>query len=497
MLYGHTLGRAARYFPNNAAVVDGERRLTYGELARRVDRLAARLSQQGFVAGDRLAFVLPNGLEFIELTFACCRLGVLAVPINTRYAPPEIDAVIRDATPKGLVLHAALPRPTIRPDWYVVIGEENLEGCDGPLPTPFYAPEAVFGLFYTSGTTGVAKGVMITHANLLADMHHTHYWSALTAGDVWMHAAPMFHIADFPLLLVCSAMGVTQVTVPRFDCCAVCEAIARERVTHTVLIPTMVNFLTQYGDLERFDLSSLRSLVYGGSPMAPEIIKRTREKLPGCRLGQGYGLTETSPLLTALPDEDHCGRRMLSCGRPLPGIELAIIDEEGRPVERGKPGEIAARGANIMKGYWNKPEETRHAFINGWFRTGDIAYEDEDGYCYIVDRRKDMIVTGGENVYSTEVEAVIYSHPAVREAAVIGVPDSQWGEAVMACVALKDGASLKADQLIEYCRGRLANYKLPRRIEFVSGELPKSGTGKILKRVLREPFWKGQTRSVS
>jgi long-chain acyl-CoA synthetase len=501
MLYGQTLGRAARLFPRQLAVVDGERRVTYGELAVRVERLARLLVSKGFAAGDRLAFLLPNCLEFVELTFACCRLGVMAVPLNTRYAIPELDEALRDAEPRGFVRSLALPEPTFRTEWQVSVEDLGLSPTgDCALPEPMYDPQALFGLFYTSGTTGRAKGVMLTHANLFANMLHGQSWSPMTFSDVCLHVAPMFHVADFPIILIAASKGATQVALPRFDLQLLCETIARERATITLMIPTMINLLTQWPEIGRYDLSSLRQLLYGGSPIAPEVIKRTRERLPGCKLAQGYGLTETSPLLTTLDDADHTGQRLLSCGRTVPGVELAILDEEGRPAPAGTPGEIVARGANIMRGYWRQPEATRDAFVGGevggWFRTGDVAYQDEDGFVYHVDRSKDMIVTGGENVYSSEVEAAVYSHPCVKEAAVIGIPDAKWGELVMACVTLKDGAVLTAEELIEHCRTRLAGYKAPRRIEFIAGELPKSGTNKILKRKLREPYWKGVTRRV-
>jgi long-chain acyl-CoA synthetase len=501
MLYGQTLGRAARFFPHRPAVVDGERRVTYGELAARVDRLAKLLTARGFVPGDRLAFHLLNSLEMVELIFACCRLGVVAVPLNTRYAAAELDETLRDAEPRGFVRHAELPEPAFKAEWQVVVGDSALsEVRDCRLPDPPYDREALFGLFYTSGTTGRAKGVMLTHGNLFANLLHLQDWAPAGEDDVFLHVAPMFHLADFPMTLLGAARGLVQVTLPRFDPQSLCETIQRERVTTTVMIPTMINLITQWPGLGGFDLGSLRHLLYGGSPVAPEVIKRTREKLPGVRLAQGYGLTETSPLLTALDDADHTGDRVLSCGRPVWGVELAIVDAEGKPAPTGTAGEIIARGANVMRGYWRQPEATRDAFVDGeaggWFRTGDVAYQDEDGFVYHVDRSKDMIVTGGENVYSSEVEAALYSHPCVKEAAVIGIPDEKWGEMVMACVALKDGTALTAEELIEHCRTRLANYKVPRRIEFIAGELPKSGTNKILKRKLREPYWKDAVRRV-
>jgi len=258
----------------------------------------------------------------------------------------------------------------------------------------------------------------------------------------------------------------------------------------------MINLLMQFLETKKYDLSSLQVLAYGGSPMAPELIRKTRNLLPNVKLVQVYGLSE-SGFLTGLQDQEHSENRLTSCGRPSPGIDLQVTDESGKQVEAGKPGELVARGANIMRGYWNNPGETVLAIRNGSFRTGDIGYQDSDGYFYIVDRAKDMIVTGGENVYSGEVEAVIYAHPAVREAAVFGIPDPKWGELVMACVVLKPGIALTVDELVAHCRQSLASYKIPRRVEFLDTELPKSGSGKILKRVLREQSWARQERAVS
>jgi long-chain acyl-CoA synthetase len=272
--------------------------------------------------------------------------------------------------------------------------------------------------------------------------------------------------------------------------------VERERVSHTVLVPTMINLLTQFADLKKYDLTSLRHLAYGGSPMAPELIHRTRESLPDLKLVQGYGLSETG-FLTGLQDHEHADDRLMSCGRTCPGIEVLVVDEAGKELEAGRPGELVARGANVMRGYWNSSQETVRAFRDGMFRTGDVGYRDADGYFYILDRSKDMIVTGGENVFSGEVEAVIYEHPAILEAAVFGIPDQQWGELVMACVVLKPGKTLSADDLIAHCRRSLANYKVPRRVEFSQTELPKSGSGKILKRILRERFWTSQKRVVA
>jgi long-chain acyl-CoA synthetase len=263
-----------------------------------------------------------------------------------------------------------------------------------------------------------------------------------------------------------------------------------------VLVPTMINLLTQFPQLTRYDLASLKQLGYGGSPIAPEVIHRTRAVFPNIRLIQVYGLSETG-FLTALQDDEHTPERLLSCGRPCPGVDVRVVDESGTEVGVGRAGEVAARGANVMRGYWNNREETLNAFRDGLFRTGDVGYQDAEGYLYILDRVKDMIVTGGENVYSGEVEAVLYAHPAIREAAVFGIPDDKWGELVMACVVLKPGAALSVDELIAHCRRSLASYKIPRRVEFSDLELPKTGSGKILKRALRERFWAHQARAVS
>jgi long-chain acyl-CoA synthetase len=496
MIHTHSLGRAARYYSERTALSSGGRRSTFRELHERVARLAAALSRHGFRVGDRLAILLPNESEYIELVYACAWLGVIAVPLNTRLSAIEIDHVLADASPRGLIRHSSLPAPTVRPLWERVLDEEPLDVEAGSPPDPIYDPSAVFALIYTSGTTGRPKGVMLTHANILANVDHVNYWMPYREGGVYLHAAPIFHIADFPFMFASPAFGARQVTIPKFSPRSFCETVEGERVTHTVLVPTMINLLTQFPELKQYDLSSLEVLGYGGSPMAPELVRRTRELLPNLKLIQVYGLSETG-FLTALRDQEHTESRLTSCGRPCPGIDVRVVDESGNEIEAGRPGELVVRGANVMRSYWNNREETALAFRAGMFRTGDIGYQDADGYFYILDRLKDMIVTGGENVYSGEVEAVIYAHPAVREAAVFGIPDPQWGELVTACVVLKPGMALGADELAAHCRRSLANYKIPRRVEFSETELPKGGSGKILKKVLRERFWTQQERAVS
>jgi long-chain acyl-CoA synthetase len=497
MIDVHSLGRAARDFPDRAALRSGDRWLTFAELDYRVAGIAGALSRHGFGPGDRLAVLMPNGADYLQLIYACARLGVIVVPLNVRLSVAEIDRILADASPHGLIRHSSLPVPTVPLAWQLVLDQEPLDlEDDGSRSAPINDPDAVLALIYTSGTTGHPKGVVVTHANMLANVDHFDYWMPHRDGAVHLHAAPLFHIADFPVMFAAPAFGAAQVTIPRFSPQDFCEAVEHARVSHTVLVPTMVNLLTQFPELKNYDLTSLEEIAYGGSPMAPELIRRIREVLPDTRLVQGYGLSETG-FLTALRDDEHVGRRLTSCGRPAPGIEVRVADVSGAEVAVGETGELVARGANVMHRYWNNSKETAQAFRDGWFRTGDVGRQDADGFFYILDRLKDMIVTGGENVYSGEVEAVIYAHPAVLEAAVFGIPDPKWGELVATCVVLKPGKALSGDELRDYCRRSLANYKVPRRVEFSDTELPKSGTGKILKRALRERFWGHRERAVS
>ncbi|MBV8509575.1 MAG: AMP-binding protein [Xanthobacteraceae bacterium] len=497
MMYVHSLGRAARYYPQRPATVGSEgKHSTFRELHDRVVAVAAGLNRHGFRAGDRLAMLLPNEPEYLQLIYACSLLGVIAVPVNARSSTAEIDRLLGDATPRGLVRHSSLPTPTVQLSWELVLDKEPLEAPGTSCPDPIYDPDAILALIYTSGTTGRPKGVVVTHANMQTDIDNLNYWMPYHEAGVHLHAAPVFHILDFPFIFAAPAFGACQITIPKFSAARFCETVARQHVSQTILVPTMINVLTQFPDLKAFDMTSLETVAYGGSPISPALIRRTREVLPHVKLVQVYGLSETG-LLSGLQDHEHTEDRLTSCGRPCPGVDLRVVDESGKELGPGQRGELVARGANVMHGYWQNPKETALVFRDGLFRTGDVGYRDANGYFYILDRMKDMIVTGGENVYSGEVEAVIYEHPAVLEAAVFGIPDPQWGELVAACIVRKPGTSLSTDDLVAYCRRFLAKYKIPRHIQFSETELPKGGSGKILKSVLREPFWVGQKRAVS
>src|SRR5271163_1079806 len=320
MIYVHSLGRASRYYPERTALVVDGARISFQGVHQRVRGIAASLAEHGFGSGDRLALLLPNSPDYIELVYACGWLGVTAVPINARLSAAEIDGVLLDAKPRGLVRHSSLPKPSVQLPWQLVLDEQPLDVRNDSCPDPVYDPEAILALIYTSGTTGRPKGVMVTHSNILANLDHFSYWMGYREGGVYLHAAPIFHIADFPAMFAAPAFGALQVTIPKFTPQGFCELVQRERVTHTVLVPTMLNLLTQMPQGKSYDLSSLEVLAYGGSPMAPELVRRTRELLPNVKLLQSYGLSETG-FLTGLEDQEHVEAKLLSCGRPCPGID--------------------------------------------------------------------------------------------------------------------------------------------------------------------------------
>ncbi|MFN0085928.1 MAG: long-chain-fatty-acid--CoA ligase [Blastocatellia bacterium] len=523
MRLNQVLRRALRYFPGKPATVFADQRRSYQELGDRVRALAAALRRQGLHPGDRVAIYLHNCPEFLEITYACFEIGAVIVPLNTRLAADELVFIINDAECSAFITGVML-LPTAASFRHRLQGIHtfiSLEAAEGFLSyaslldsfesTMLYwlsdavsPDEEIAGLFYTSGTTGMPKGVMLSHGNLWMNAMHTLGVRAPEQDGRFLYVAPMFHLATFPAVINNTLSGGAHVMMERFDLKLWMEIVERERVTSTVLVPTIINLLLNHPEIGAHDLSSLKRITYGASPMPLELLRRAMRSFPGVEFSQGYGQTESSPLLTVLLPEDHRLegterelRRLNSCGRPVIGVEVEIVGEDGLPVRRGEVGEVVARGPNVMRGYWKRPEETAAALRDGWLRTGDMAMEDEDGYLYLVDRKKDMIISGGENVYSTEVENALYEHPAIREAAVIGVPDEKWGEAVRAIVTLREGATITEQELIDFCGARLADYKTPKSVEIRGGELPKSGTGKILKKELRAPYWQGRSRNIN
>ena len=513
------LKRSVASSPHKTAAICGTTRYSFSELNERVDRLSGALAGLGIERGDRVAVLALNCHRFFELYYAIAQIGAVVVPINFRIPPKEIKYILDHSESRAIAVDEALTpsleavrRELDTVEQFISIADQpaagylDYEALIENTPPLAGAPEVgddeLLGLFYTSGTTGEPKGVMLTHRNMLSNIAHSDGVYNYLPTDVYLHSAPMFHLADGAAVFSNTARGATQAFIPRFDPKHVLQTISNERVSLALFVPTMINFLLREPTLDSYDLSSLRHITYGASPIAPEVLRRAM-KVFGCDFGQGYGLTEASPLLTVLTAEDHAlkdeksERRLASCGRPVKGVDVRVVAFDGAEVKPGEVGEIIARGPNIMLGYWKRPADTDQAIVDGWLHTGDLATVDEDGYIYLVDRKKDMIVTGGENVYSTEVEAALYEHPAIKEAAVIPVPDPDWGEAVHACVTLCDGARLEPEELIEFCRERLANYKLPRSVEIIEGELPKGGTGKILKKQLREKHWQGRARLIS
>lgn len=511
------LARAARLYPERLAAIAGDVRLTYRMLAERVDRLAGGLARRGVGAGDRLALLDRNSFRYMEVNFACAALGVILVPLNIRLAAAEIanilsqvDAKLVLASKSMLVVgQRALEQLQKAPELVTWGDADGLEANNayeaclvGETPPSRRGSAAdIAQIFFTSGTTGEPKGVCLTRGNLIASALDSLATLHITQHTVWLHAGPMFHLVDaFAIWTITMVGGIHVVT--HFDPAQLTNLVARHRVTMTSLPPTLINMIVSRGNPERHDLSTLDRISYGGAPM-DEALHRRASAFFGCPLLQAYGITETSGLVTQQVPGDYsldgdaarCERRA-STGQPAPNIELRVVDDHDNEVTPGTPGEFCIRGPRVMACYWKKPDATAVALRGGWYHSGDIGYRDAEGYFYVLDRKKDMIITGGENVYSAEVEAALLSHPGVLEAAVFGVPSERFGEEVKAVVMLRAGASASADELISHCRARIGGYKVPRTLELVQDPLPKSGPGKIAKHMLREPYWRGRARSI-
>jgi len=510
------LTRAVQTRHRFTATIYNDRKRTWDEVGKRVPRIAAGLRGLGLEPGDRVAVLALNSDNYIELFFAAAWANLVLVPLNTRWAIPENVYSLQDAECSALIVDDAFATQvpdllTGHPMRHVVhMGDqttpstmhawEKLATETPPMPDECGRNDDMCGIYYTGGTTGHPKGVMLSHTNFMSASMNWIATLHFSDQTVYMHSAGLFHLAGCSPAIALTLAGGTHVCLPKFDAVLACDAIQKHRINYVLFVPTMINMLLNHPDFEKYDLTSVRYCEYGASPMPDAVLAAAIEKLPTWEFIQGYGMTETAALTVSLPwrfhfDGDHGKAKRAAAGRASYGVDLKIVDFDGRELPRGTPGEIAVRGAQVMLGYWKKPEATSAAIRNGWMHTGDGAWMDEDGFVYIVDRVKDMIISGGENIYSREVENAVHAHPGVRECAVIGVPDEKWGEAVMAVVTLKDGKTVTAEEIIAHCHKLIANYKCPRQVEF-RDELPLSGAGKIMKNVLREPYWRDKSRSV-
>jgi long-chain acyl-CoA synthetase len=513
------LRRAVQINGRGIATICGDRRQDWASFANRVSRLAGGLTALGFKPGDRIGILALNCDRYLESLFGLAHGGFVFVPINTRLAAPEIVFWLADSGCSGLLVDDAFVPvlPKVLPDTPEV--RHLIHLGDAPTPAGYLSYEALIagaepaadagranddmaGIFYTGGTTGRSKGVMLSHNNILSNAHNMSTAAPFRPQTCYIHAAPMFHLADGAMTFIVTANGGRHVFLPRFDPAAFLRMVETEGVTTALIVPTMINMLVHHPDIATRDISSLEDMLYGASPMPEAVIMRALEVMPKARFTQAYGQSEASPLMTlcswdSLWIDGKLSGRIRSAGRGVLDCEIAVMDENDREVPRGTVGEICGRGKTVMLGYWKQPELTAHTLRNGWLHTGDGGYMDDDGFIYIVDRVKDMIVSGGENIYSAEVEEALYAHPAVAECAVIGVPDDTWGERVHAIVRFKPDMTATEQELIAACHQRIANYKCPRSVTIQHDPLPLSGAGKILKSELRKPYWDGREKRVN
>ena len=495
----------ARTRADAVAVLDHELSLTWSEFARRIARLGGVLNRSGINRGDRFGILALNSWRQAEVTHAGQWIGATPVPTNFRLAPAEIRTIIDDAECELLVVDeqfiGLLDGPELagwKSKHLLMSGDKTgsyeraVKSVDPIEPATATADTEAL-LLFTGGTSGRAKGVPLTHGNIIANAKQVgSRWSA-QPDDIVLHVPPMFHSAEL-VKTVYFMQGAANVYLPKFDPDALLQTIEQFRVTFALLVPTMLMLTLQSGKVSQFDTSSLKQIIYGASPMSADRVEAAFAVFPDVEIAQGYGLTETAPLLTMLDHQSHVDAlgkgntaRLSSCGRVLEGVELKIMDNRGQECAIGQVGEICARGDNVFSGYINQDDLTNEVLAHGWFHTGDLGYLDDDGYLYLKDRKQDMIVTGGENVYSSEVEAMLNRHPDVLEVAVIGIPDEIYGEKVIGVATARAGADLTQDELIDFCRGRIGGYKIPKEIHVVES-LPKSALGKVLKTELRSKY---------
>ncbi len=507
--------RAVTEYGSKVGIVDGDKRFTYREYGERCDRLSNALTSLGVERGERVAWLGYNSHQLLEAYYGVVQMSAVLLPLNIRLTPHEITYILNDSESvvlfynKDFALLVDALKDNVPAIKHFICIEGQYEDLIAEAATNYTPPadlrdDDLAELFYTSGTTANPKGVMMTHRNLY--LHAMQVIGGLGIRDhhVQLHSIPLFHVNGWgsPHTLTC--MGARHVVVPKFDPAEVLELIQREEVTHIAVVPTMAYALLNHSKLNDYSLHSLEFVNIGGAASGPSLIREIEEKI-GCRAYSGYGLTETTPVLTLafikehlknLPDDERW-RRQAMTGYPMPGVYMDVFDADDKPVPRDgfSPGEIVVRADNVMAGYWKLPEETERLMRGGWFHTGDMAVIDEEGYYLIVDRKKDIIISGGENISSIEIEKAIYAHPAVFECAVIAVPDERWGEAPKALVVLKPEVYLTETELLAYCRTQLPGFKVPKSIDFREA-LPKGGTGKILKKELREEYWRGFEKRV-
>jgi long-chain acyl-CoA synthetase len=518
LVYHRLLLPALDRFADKEAFFDGDYTGTYADHGDRVFRLCHALRHQlGIGRGDRFAVMATNSHQYLELYHAAFLGCGVINPLNLRLAGAELDYIVRDSGTEVVFVDAVFaqhfanamatsdePSPIRH---VVLIGDgdvphdvkyEDLIAVGEPVLPEEPEETDLVVLMYTGGTTGLPKGVALEHRAEMLNMYHIGIIMELDDTLTYLHQTPMFHAASMGGVMGIPMTGGRSVFIPLFDPGPVMDLIERYEVTQTVMVPTMIGMLLNHESFRPERLSSLRILTYGASPMPAALLDRLLGLYPDLELTQGYGMTEAASLLTWLDEKDHRagGACLRSAGRPVPGVLLSIRDDDGNEVARGETGEVWAKAGNFMREYWNKPDATEEVFQGGWYHSGDAGYLDKDGFLYLVDRVKDMIVTGGENVYSAEVEAAIGKHPAVDQVAVIGIPHDTWGEQVHAIVVLRAGESATAEELQEFARQQIAGYKVPKSVEFRTEPLPLSGALKILKRELRKPYWEGHERSV-
>jgi long-chain acyl-CoA synthetase len=500
--------RNARRWPRKTGLVFGDLRLTWSEVNDRVNRLANGLAAREVRRGDRVAILAHNDHRYLEVYWALAKLGAVAVPLNYRLIKRELATLLDHSEPVALIagreyVETALglqeETAPLRRLIALVEAREGVEDYEELLaassreePEPAAGDGDPFAIMYTSGTTGLPKGAVVTHRNLESNVYNQAIADKADPVDINLTATPLYHMGGLFMATTYTCLGCTNVILEAFDPGVVLRTIAAERATVCLLVPTMLNGVLNHPELGVHDLSSLRLIFYGGSTIPVPLLRGAIDAI-GCSFTQGYGLTETleATFLTAadhvLDGDPERERRLASAGREAVNAEVRIVADDGHELTAGEVGEVVIRSPSVIPAYWQAPEETRQAIRDGWFYTGDVGYRDADGYLFVVDRKKDMIISGGTNIYPREIEDALYAHPGVLEAAVIGLPDEVWGEAVTAVVVLREGHGLSEGELIEHCGERMASYKKPKTVKFLDA-LPRNPSGKILKRELREVF---------